>query len=205
MANKGIRTLFCDLGGVLLTNGWDHKSRQKAAELFGFELPEVESRHQLVFGDYECGKLTLDEYLHYAIFFQPRSFSLDAFKEFMLAQSQPFSEMIAWVKQLKEKNNLRVVIVSNEGRELTQHRIKSFNLAELGDFFFVSCFLGIRKPDRQVFRMALDVVQVPPEQILYLDDRQLFVEIAQEMGIKAIRHTDLLTTQKAVSQYFDKV
>ncbi len=193
-----IRTLFCDVGGVLLTNGWGHISRIKAAADFGFDQKEFDIRHQMIFGDYEVGKISLDDYLRYTVFFKPRAFSLKDFKDFMYAQSQPHPEMLAMVRGLKEAYGLKVVILSNEGRELTEHRIRSFDLGRIADFFVVSCFVGVRKPDRQIFRMAIDMAHVPPEQIAYIDDRQLFIEVATDLGLHGICHQDVKATKAAL-------
>jgi len=193
-----IKVLFSDLGGVLLTNGWDRNSRAKAVELFGLDGKEFESRHQMLFGDYEVGKISLDTYLHYTVFSQPRSFSRDVFVDFMYAQSKPNQEAIDLVRELKKKYDFKVVIISNEGKELTKHRIDAFHLREFADFFVVSCFIGTRKPDKEVYRLALDLVQVPPEETAYLEDRQLFVEIARECGIHAIHYQDAPSARVAL-------
>ena len=195
-----IKVLFCDLGGVLLTNGWGRPSRIKAANHFGFDFDEMQTRHQLIFSNYELGKISLVEYLHYAVFFQPRDFTVNAFMDFMFAQSQPYEETLTFIKKLKEKHGLKVVVLSNEGRELTDYRIKTFELDKLADFFLVSCYMGISKPDLQVFRHAIDFVQAPPEQIAYLDDRQLFVEIAKEFNIHAICHKGIVSTRDSLAQ-----
>lgn len=193
-----ITTLFCDLGGVLLTNGWGRGSREAAAKKFGFDLADMETRHQLMFGDYEMGKITLEEYLHHVLFFKPRSFSQEAFVDFMYQQSQPLPGMIEWVKQLKIEHRLRIVLVSNEGLELTRYRTKTFALDQFADIFVVSCFVKMKKPDKAIYRLALDLSQAHPHEVIYFEDRQLFVEIAQEFGIHAIKHVDLPSTQKVV-------
>lgn len=198
MIKGKIKTLLSDIGGVLLTNGWDHKSREKAAKDFNFDFKEFDGRHQLIFGDYECGKITLDDYLRYAVFFEPRAFTLQSFKDFMYLQSQPKTEMLELIKKIKEKYGLKVVFLSNEGRELTDYRIKTFGLDQIGDFFVMSCFAGVRKPDRQIFRMAIDMVHTPPGQIVFIDDRQLFVEIAGDMGVHGICHRDVNSTKNAI-------
>ena len=200
---KKIKVLFSDLGGVLLTNGWDHKSRAKAVAKFGLDEKDYESRHQLLFGDYEIGKIDLETYLHYAIFYKPRSFTMKAFVDFMYEQSQPFLDMIEMVKRLKKEYDLRLVVISNEGKELTKHRIDKFGLRDLVDFFIVSCFIGTRKPDRGVWKLALDMVQTAPDETAYIDDRQLFVDIANEMGINAFCHKDLAKTQTNLEALFD--
>lgn len=191
-----ISCLFLDIGGVLLTNGWGRERRQQAAIQFNLNYTELDERHHLTFDTYEEGKLTLEEYLDRVIFFEERSFSRDEFKSFMYAQSKPYPEMINLVKRIKQRYQLKVATVSNEGRELTEYRIRTFNLSEFVDFFISSCYVHFRKPDEDIFRIALDVAQIPPEQVVYIDDRQLFVEVSRGLGLTAIRHTDAASTKK---------
>ncbi len=199
MAESGISALFLDLGGVLLTNGWDHTMRERAAKQFDLDLAEVNERHHLTFDTYEVGKLSLDEYLRRVIFYQPRSFSPDDFKAFMFAQSQPFPSMIELVRHLKQEHCLKVAAVSNEGRELALYRIQKFDLAEFVDFFIVSSFVHFRKPDHDIFNLALDVAQVPVNQVAYIEDRAMFASVAQELGMRSIRHTNYESTRDALA------
>lgn len=192
--NQLVTTLFLDIGGVLLTNGWGHVSRKLAAETFGLNLPEVESRHFLTFETYEVGKLTLKEYLSQVIFYEPRSFTIDTFRDFMFVQSQSFPDMIALIKRLKETYQLKIAVVSNEGRELNAHRIGTFGLANFVDFFISSSFVHLRKPDADIFRVALDIAQAPPSQVLYIEDQPMFVSVAAGLGIRGIRHVDYAST-----------
>jgi putative hydrolase of the HAD superfamily len=189
-----ITALFTDIGGVLLTNGWDHQARIRAAKMFDLDLDEMEDRHHLTFDTYEEGKLTLDEYLGRVVFYQKRSFTRAQFRKFMFAQSKPFPEMIELVRRLKSKYGLKVAVVSNEGRELNAHRIQTFKLDSFVDFFISSCFVHFRKPDEDIFRMALDIAQVPVSQVLYIDDSLMFVQIAKSLGIHGIHHTDYKST-----------
>jgi putative hydrolase of the HAD superfamily len=193
-----ITTLFLDIGGVLLTNGWDHSERTHAAEKFGLDFGEMNERHHLTFDTYEEGKLSLDEYLDRVVFYQVRNFSKDEFKAFMYAQSRPFPEMIEMVGKLKNQYCLQVAAVSNEGRELTVYRVQEFKLGSFIDFFISSCFVHYRKPDADLYHIALDIAQVSPEQVIYIDDRPMFVEVAQGLGIKGILHTGYAATRKAL-------
>ena len=205
MDKPKIKVLFTDLGGVLLTNGWDHKSRAAAVSLFGLDEKEFESRHQLLFGDYETGKISLETYLRYAVFYQPRPFTYDLFIEFMYSQSKVFPEMIELMKTLKKKYHIKIVVISNEGRELTNFRVNTFKLTDFVDLFIVSCFIGTRKPDRKVWELALDLVQAPPQETAYLEDRQLFVEIAKEMGIQAFRHQNCAASTVYLDELLSRV
>ena len=189
-----ITCLFVDIGGVLLTNGWDHLARQRAATHFDLELGDLEDRHHLTVDTYEEGKLTLDDYLGRVVFHQERPFTRAQFRSFMFAQSQPYPEMIALVAQLKLRYGLKIVVVSNEGRELNEHRIRAFKLNELVDSFISSCFVHIRKPDADIFRLALDIAQVSAEQVVYLENTLMFVQIAEGMGMHSVLHTDYTST-----------
>ena len=189
-----ITTLFVDIGGVLLSNGWGLASRQLAATTFGLDGAEMERRHQLVFSTYELGHLSLADYLRQVVFYQPRSFGAADFQKFMFAQSQPYPPMLALVRQLKANYHLKVAVVSNEARELNAHRIHAFGLAEFVDFFVSSCFVHLSKPDVAIFRLALDLAQVPAEQVLYLEDQPLFVGVAADLGIRGICHESYTAT-----------
>ena len=196
-----ITTLFLDVGGVLLTNGWGHQSRALAAKAFDLNLDEMEDRHHLTFDTYEVGKLTLEEYLSRTVFYEKRPFTRDRFREFMFAQSQPHPEMIELVRNLKAQHQLRIAVVNNEARELNSHRIRTFKLDEFVDFFISSCFVHFRKPDADIFRLALDVAQAPAEQVVYIDDQPLFVQVAEGLGIRGIRHTDYQSTSAKLASF----
>jgi putative hydrolase of the HAD superfamily len=193
-----ITTLFLDIGGVLLTNAWDNDIRKSAADKFGLNFEEMNERHHLTFDTYEEGKLDLDDYLNRIVFYQKRSFSREEFRAFMYAQSQPFPEMIEMVHGLKTKYGLRVAAVSNEGRELTEYRVQQFKLRTIIDFFIASSFVHYRKPDADMYRIALDIAQVIPQQVIYIDDRPMFVEVAQSLNIRGIIHKGYETTRKAL-------
>jgi putative hydrolase of the HAD superfamily len=196
-----ITTLFLDIGGVLLSNGWDHHARQKAATNFKLEWPEMEDRHHLNFGTYEEGKLTLEEYLERVVFHERRPFTRDQFREFMFAQSQAFPEMIELVRKLKAKYGLKVAVVSNEARELNAYRIRKFKLDGFVDAFVSSCFVHLRKPDADIFRLALDIVQASPQQVVYVENTPLFVQVAEDLGIPVILHTDYGSTRAKLASF----
>ncbi len=201
MTGSSIKALFLDVGGVMLTNGWDHGMRERATEKFGLDYAALDERHRLTFDSYEEGKLSLDEYLQYTIFYEKRSFTPDDFKAFMFAQSQPFPAMLELVQTVKARNKLKLAVVSNEGRELTVYRVQKFQLGTFIDFFVSSCFVHYRKPDADIFRLALDLVQIPPAEIVYIDDRALFVEVASSLGMHGLHHTDVETTRQALATW----
>jgi putative hydrolase of the HAD superfamily len=198
-----VTALFLDVGGVMLTNGWDRKSREAAAKEFSLDLDELNDRHRMTFDTYESGKLSLDEYLQRSVFYMDRPFTPQQFRSFMFAQSTAYNEMIDLIKGLKARYNLKIAVVNNEGRELNEYRIKTFYLNEFVDFFISSCFVRFRKPDADIWKIALDIAQVPREEVVYIDDRPMFVQVAEGLGLKGIvhNHKDVGATRDALAAF----
>ena len=194
-------TLFLDVGGVLLTNGWDHLARRRAAKYFKLEWAEMEERHRLNFETHEEGKLPFEDYLGRVVFYQKRPFTRSQFKGFMLSQSKPNHGVIELFAQLKIKHGLKIAVVSNESREVNAYRIRTFKLDELVDSFVSSCFVHLRKPDTDIFRLALDIAQAPARQVLYVENTPLFVEVAEGLGIRSILHTDYQSTCSKLASF----
>lgn len=196
-----ITCLFVDIGGVLLTNGWDHRERKRAAANFKMDWNAMEERHRLAFDAYEQGKITLEEYLRRVVFHEKRPFTQAQFQRFMYAQSSPYPDMIDLVSRIKARHRLKVVVVSNEGRELNAHRIRRFKLDKFVDFFVSSCYVRLRKPDPEIFRLALDLAQVPARQVVYLENTPMFVQTAEDLGIPSILHMDYESTRGKLSSF----
>ncbi|WP_447641700.1 MULTISPECIES: HAD-IA family hydrolase [Chitinophagaceae] len=196
-----IKFLFLDIGNVMLNNGWDRKGRQLAVEKFGLDAADLDERHHLTFDTYEEGKISLDEYLRRTVFYTERAFSMEDFKLFMMQLSHPIPEMIDLFKKLKEKYALKLAVVNNEGRELNDYRINKFGLVDFIDFFISSCFVHIRKPDTDIFSLALDVAHAKPEEVVYIDDRAMFVHVAQRIGLNGIVHATIDETKARLAEY----
>ncbi|MEO7309135.1 MAG: HAD-IA family hydrolase [Chitinophagaceae bacterium] len=199
MLESKITTLFLDIGGVLLSDGWGHEFRKQAAEIFHLDYEEMNQRHKLLFAVYEEGRITLDEYLNRVVFYQKRDFTPAQFKDFLFSLTTAHTKMIDLVKKLKEVYKLKLVVVSNEARELNEYRIHKFKLNQFIDFFISSCYVRVRKPDAAIFRLALNGAQVPADEIVYIDDVQMFTDVAANLGIKSIWHRNHLSTAKALA------
>jgi putative hydrolase of the HAD superfamily len=197
--STAIRALFLDVGGVMLTNGWDSKVRRALADRFNLDLQDFESRHHLTFDTYEEGKISFDVFLERTVFYKPRDFTPADFKKFVSDYTQPFPDMIDLFTRLKAKHNLKIAVVSNEGRELTFDRVRRFNLKSFVDFFIVSSFVHLRKPDTDIYRLALDVAMLEPNQVAYIDDRAMLVEVAAKMGIIGIQHSEYDSTKERLA------
>jgi len=200
MPSSAIRALFLDVGGVMLTNGWDSKVRRALADHFHLDLPDFEARHHLTFDTYESGKISFDVFLERTVFYKPRDFTPADFKKYVSDLTKPFPEMLEMFSRLKQKHGLKVAVVSNEGRELTFDRVAKFNLKSFVDFFIVSSFVHLRKPDTDIYRLALDVAMLEPHQVAYIDDRAMLVEVASKMGIVGIQHTAYDSTKARLAE-----
>ena len=198
---RAIACVFVDVGGVLLSDGWDHLARRRAARHFAVPWDELEQRHLLMFETFEEGRLTLREYLDRLVFHRPRPFTRAAFRRFMFAQSTAFPKMIELVAALKFQDGLRVAVVSNEARELNAYRIRRFGLGRFVDFFVSSCLVHRRKPDVRIFRLALDLAQLPPRQVLYIENTAMFADVASGLGIRSVLHTGYETTRAALREF----
>ncbi len=196
-----IDALFLDIGGVLLTNGWDHHARRRAVDHFKLDYEELNERHHLTFDTYEVGKLSLDEYLDRVVFHERRSFTPDDFKAFMFKQSEALPDMMPLIGALRRRYGVKTVAVSNEGRELNEYRIRTFNLDCVIESFISSSYVHFRKPDADIFRLALDTAHTRPERVVYIDDRPMFVDIAVSLGIHGIRHTDTASTRAQLAEF----
>jgi len=201
MAQTPITTLFLDIGGVLLTNGWDTELRKKTAAHFGLDYEEIYHRHHVTYDTYEEGKMSLDEYLWQIIFYEKRDFTPDDVKKYILEAAQPHQDMIDLVTRLKAVYGLRVAVVSNEGREVAEDRIERFNLKNFVDFFIVSAFVHFRKPDLDIYRLAIDVAQVKPQQVAYIEDRPLLCEVASRLGINSVLNRNATETREKLAKF----
>jgi HAD superfamily hydrolase (TIGR01509 family) len=183
-----IQTMFVDVGEVLLTNGWDNVARKRAAKHFKLDWAEMDERHRLVFETHEEGRLTFEEYLGWVVFYEKRAFTRSQFRDFMFAQSTPYPRMIELITRLKARYGLKIVVVSNESREVNAYRIRKFKLDQFVDTFISSCFVHMRKPDVRMFQLALDLAQTRATQAIFIDNTPMFVKIAEDLGIRGILH-----------------
>jgi putative hydrolase of the HAD superfamily len=191
---KAIRTLFWDVGGVLLTNAWDHEERERAVDKFQLQKADFEARHKEVVPAFEEGKVTLDQYLDRTVFYQPRKFSKDDFKSYMFSLSKPKADVLDFARTLSGK--YLMATINNESREMNEYRIKQFGLTQILDLFVSSCYVGMRKPDEKIYRLALDLIQKTPHECCFIDDRTVNVEGAAKVGMRTVLMRDTAQLKK---------
>lgn len=187
-----ISALFWDNGGVILTNGWDRGSRQLAVETFHLDFADFEDRHELMLNAFECGKATLNEYLQRTVFYRDRPFTMEDFKRFMFEQSQAMPDALALLGKLARTRRYMMASLNNESLEINEYRIRTFRLRDYFEAFFSSCYLGVRKPDRGIYSLALKITQRTPAECVLIDDRGLNLECAREMGMHTIQFINVV-------------
>ena len=191
---SAIDQVFFDIGGVLGSNGWDREQRAVAVEKFALDSDDFQYRHEETVGAFESGQISLDEYLDVTVFWQPRAFSRDDFKRFMFSLSTPWADSLDVVRRLRQRirgrpTRVRMATLNNESRELNEYRIRYFGLCELFDVFFSSCWLGARKPTRQIYERVLGMTQADPASSVFVDDREQNLAPARALGMQTIRFT----------------
>lgn len=196
-----ITTLFWDNGGVILTNGWDRGSRKLAVEKFGLDWADFEDRHELMLDAFETGELSLDDYLKRVVFYRPRSFTLDDFKKFMFDQSQSYPESLAFVGSLSRSRRYMMASLNNESLEINEYRIAKFKLRECFEVFFSSCYLRLRKPHPEIYKLALKITQREPQECILVDDRGLNLECARELGVNTIQYKDVAQLRDDLARF----
>lgn len=187
--------LYTDIGGVLGTNGWDTALRRRLCARFTLDFEEIEARHHLMFDSYERGFLSLVDYLRYVFFASPRPFTVADLRDYTFNQSTVWPENVAFFQHVKHANKLKMGLISNEGQGITEHRVGKFGLRQLADFMVISHYVHMRKPDHEIWRLALNLAQAHPHEAIYVDDREMFANVAAELGFTAVHHTTLESTR----------
>ena len=182
-----ISAVFCDVGGVLLTNGLDHGERARLVEKFGLDARDFEDRHQMLSAGMDAGQLDFDQYLDRTIFYRPCPFRKQEVRDFIYAQSEALPDSLAIIERLAQADNVLLATLNNESRELNLHRIEKFGLRRYFSVFFSSCYLGVSKPHPQIYQLALDLSQRQPEECVFIDDRSLNLECARRLGLHTIQ------------------
>ena len=196
-----VSTLFWDNGGVILTNGWDRDARKKAVETFHLDWADFEDRHELMLDAFEKGEIALDEYLRRTIFYRERAFAVEEFREFMFDWSQPFPESLDFLGRLARQRKYAMAALNNESLEINEYRIQKFHLRDYFEAFFSSCYLRLRKPGAEIYTKALKITQCEPSECILIDDRELNLECARELGMKTIQFKNVAQLRDELKQF----
>jgi putative hydrolase of the HAD superfamily len=198
-----IRHIFFDIGGVLGSNGWDREQRNRAVERFDLNAEDFQWRHEDVVGEWEEGRITLDEYLDVAIFHTERAFSRAEFIDFMYSQSIPDEGAISIARELSRDPRYTLMTLNNESEELNIHRIEKFGISEIFEAFITSCWLGVRKPIRRFYHRALGIAHCEPAGTLFIDDRQQNLTPASSLGMNVILFKSVSQLRSDLERFLD--
>jgi putative hydrolase of the HAD superfamily len=197
---SSIQAIFWDVGGVLLTNAWDHNERKDAIEHFHLEEKEFQARHELVVSSFERGKISLDEYLNHTVFYCERPFTRENFRDYMFSLSKPKPDVLDFARKLTESGHYLMSTINNESRELNLYRMEKFELRKIFRLFVSSCFVGLRKPESGIYRLAVDITQIEPQSCCFIDDRALNLECAAVLGMHTIQMQNLDQLRKELAR-----
>ena len=182
--------ILFDVGGVLLTNGWDHCERSTVLGNFHLDVAEFEARHPDANDRWEKDEITAQQYLDETVFYEPRSFTHTDFLEAVFAQSVPLEDSaLPVLHDLSASQNYLIGSLNNEAREPNDYRFARYGLRHLFRVAFSSCYIGMRKPSPAIYKRTIDILGLPAERILFIDDRQGNVDAASAAGIRAVRFT----------------
>ena len=199
-----VKTIFFDIGGVLLSNGWGHESRAEASRKFNLKQDEFEVLHHFIFNIYEIGSISLDDYLDTVVFNHNRKFCKEEFKDFVFSQSVELPYFLSWLIEWKKDCGFSVFSLNNEGKELNAYRIEKFELHQCFDGFISSCDVGMRKPDPRIYQLATSIAQTKPEERAYFDDRLMLVNTANKYGIQSFHHESFAKTKEILEKLKNK-
>lgn len=197
-----VSALFFDIGGVLLTNGWDRDSRVAAAAQFHLDWNDFEVRHEAALDAFETGKMGLEQYLDQVIFYRARGFTREQFKKFIYAQAKAMPESLAFMGRLARKPRKYLIsALNNESRDLNEYRIDAFGLRKYFDVFLSSCYLGVRKPDERIYERALEITQRRGDETIFIDDRAGNVDAARAAGMSGISFKDAAQLERELKGF----
>ena len=200
---SAIKHVFFDIGGVLGTNGWDREQRERAVERFNLDPEEFECRHEEVSGEWEEGRITIDEYLDITVLYAPRNFSRKEFVEFMYSQSVPDEAVVNIARALTGHARYTLMTLNNESDELNRYRIKRFGISDIFEAFLSSCWLGVRKPTRLFYERGLGIAQAEPASSLFIDNRQQNLTPASALGMSVILFTSAAQLRSDLERLLD--
>jgi putative hydrolase of the HAD superfamily len=180
--------ILFDVGGVLLTNGWDHCEREHVLDRFHVDKAAFETRHARLNDPWERDAISMQEYLDEVLFYEPRSFTREDFVTAICEESAVLSDSgIGILEELAASGKCMLGALNNEARVPNDYRFHTFGLRNYFDVTLSSCYLGLRKPHREIYDRAVDILSRPADRILFIDDRPENVAAALAVGMKAIQ------------------
>ena len=188
-SSPAIETIFWDIGGVLLTNGWDMGQRARVLASLGVDVAAYEAVHEAENWYWERGLMTAEEFFRRTVIAPNPGLGLtfDALWPLVCGESAVLhGECFAVLRALRDVPGVRLATLNNESRELNGYRLDAFGLRECFDFFVCSGYVGEMKPAAAIYRTAIEISGRAAETGLFIDDKAENCEAARAHGMKAI-------------------
>jgi len=201
--SSSIRTVFWDVGGVILTNGWDLTQRTRVLSRLGVDLEAYEEIHERVNYYWERGLINAEDFFMQTVLrTNPKlNLTFDLLWPQVCAESKVLhAECLDILAELKEQRKFRLATLNNESRELNEHRLNAFKLRSLFDYFICSGYVHEMKPNPGIYRSAIDISGYAPERALFIDDKPENCEAAISLGMQAIWFQSPLQLRQELAQ-----
>ena len=193
--------ILFDVGGVLLTNGWDRCERSMVLDRFHLDHAEFETRHLIAIDAWERDAISAREYLDATVFYAPRNFTQQDFLEAIFSVSTLLPDgALSILQELSASGKCMLGTLNNEAREPNEYRLRRFDIRKYVSVTLSSCYLGLRKPQPEIYRRALDILGRPAERVLFIDDRQENVTGAEAAGMKGLRFEGEATLRRKLQE-----
>src|SRR3984957_9114157 len=189
-ARLPVETIFFDIGGVLLTNGWDEGQRATVLAKFGVLLDAYEARHEAANYRWERGLETARWFFDQTVFYEPRAFTFEQLWAEVEGQSGvQYPGTYNVLSDLRAAGKYRIATLNNESRELNEYRVKTFGLRGYFDYFICSGYVHEMKPHKDIYRTALEISATPAGRTVFIDDKPENCDAARKLGMQAIHFT----------------
>jgi HAD superfamily hydrolase (TIGR01509 family) len=188
--SASIRTIFWDLGGVVLTNGWDPGQRKRVLSRLGVNLEAYEELHDRANYYWERGLLTAKDFFSQTVLLPNPKLDLTfdmLWPQVCAASKVLHPECLDMLAELKQMGRYRIATLNNESRELNEYRLDAFKLRSLFDYFICSGYVHEMKPNLGIYKSAIDISGFAASSALFIDDKPENCAAAEAVGMHAIR------------------
>ena len=180
-----IKAILFDLGGVLVSDVFTILDVQMAKEA-GVSPKDIYSIRRNHWTEYELGKISGVEFMGRIL--RALDLRLDPAemltKTFSLIKAD--KKIVDLVAKIKACGKFKLGVLSNNSKEWSQYSKDVLGLGKYFDSWVVSCDLGIKKNQKEIYIAAAKSLRLAPEECLFIDNKESNVEGAKLVGMKAL-------------------
>lgn len=196
-----IKNIIFDLSEVIIS-GY-HGVEKLLREQYGILEQGFKEQKQLkneFFLDSMRGNLSEEEYLKELLQGMDWSISIDQLKTAIRQNlNQPIPGTMEIVKQLKEKGNYQLILLSDHVREWVKYIEENNKDLQMFDRKIFSYDIGVVKSDKQTFKIVLEQTGIIADETLFIDDYEKNVKNAEAVGIHGIVFENAEQLRKTLS------